>query len=103
MFAPHSSSALMRIEDTEPTAKATDNEIGLYLVTPTSADTSAAGSKIEWLEEKMRQANYEIARLQSLLLHKEQLLQNFRVRERELKVAFFQGNPGGRVPQDNKT
>lgn len=89
MIASHVKTPLTPADERGLMADANIREPGLYLVPTTRTDAHKEHTNLEILEEKVRQANSEIARLQSLLLHKERLLQNFYVREQELKAAFF--------------
>ncbi len=80
MMAPHASSIASHKDD---------NGKSIYLVSGVSAGATGEDVKIKLLEEKVHQLNYELARLTSRLFHKDQLLQNFHVREQELKAALF--------------
>lgn len=89
MIAPHVKTPLTQADERGLITNANIIEPGLYLVPTTRTDAHKEHTNMEVLVEKVRQAHSEIARLQSLLLHKEQLLQNFYIREQELKAAFF--------------
>lgn len=71
------------------------NESNLYLVAPTKQDQSLVMksqleiSKIQLLEEQVRKLSKELAFMSSLIDQKERLLQNFHVREQELKASMF--------------
>lgn len=71
------------------------NENNLYLVTPIKQDQSLVMksqleiSKIQLLEEQVRKLSKELAFMSSLIDQKERLLQNFHVREQELKASMF--------------
>lgn len=85
MNAPHINSQEIHVKERDSNTTSSNGGKKLYLV----PNTSEESSKEQILQEQMRQAQYEIARLQAMLLHKEQLLQNFHVREQELKSVLF--------------
>lgn len=87
MHAPHISVLPIHSDDAGQNSK---GESGLYLVSPATPTRNSEQEKIQFLEAKLHDATYEIARLKATLLQKEQLLQNFRVREYELKAAYLQ-------------
>ena len=71
------------------------NENNLYLVPTTKQDQSLVVksqlevSRVQMLEEQVRQLSKELAFMSSLIDQKEKLLQNFHVREQELKASMF--------------
>ena len=89
MIAPHSSSSVISKNEREDNANLGNAGKSLYLVPGTRATLDVDDNKIQLLEKQVRQLNEELARMSSLLFHKEQLLQNFHVRERELKASLF--------------
>lgn len=78
MIAPHINSKAYQVEKCDSNA----NEKPLYLVPSTNSFADGEQVNALAMEEKLRQAHHEIARLQTLL-------QNFHVREQELKASFF--------------
>lgn len=89
MIAPHNSSSVLSKNEIEHTANPGNNGKSIYLVSGTKAAMDIDDNKIQLLEKQVRQLNEELARVSSLLFYKEQLLQNFHVRERELKASLF--------------
>ncbi len=71
------------------------NENSLYLVAPIKQDQSLVVksqlevSRIQLLEDQVRRLSKEVAFMSSLIDQKEKLLQNFHVREQELKASMF--------------
>lgn len=85
MNSPHANSRAIQAERRDLNVNSTVGDKKIYLVPKNSEERS-----VEWtLREQMMQVRNEVARLEALLLHKEQLLQNFRVREQELKASLF--------------
>ena len=85
MMAPHASSIVIQKKDVIES----DNSNSLYLVPGVKAAATVEDTKVRLLEENVRQLKQELAQMTSLLFHKEQLLQNFHVREQELKASLF--------------
>ncbi|MBS1812335.1 MAG: hypothetical protein JST84_29490 [Acidobacteria bacterium] len=89
MIAPHIDINQSWRNEAEQEANNSVDRNGFYLVPGTSAVPSSEGERIKLLEAKVRQLNQEIYNLTSQLVQKDVLLQNFRVREQELKIAMF--------------
>ena len=87
MMVPHSGLNVIRTNNVE---HGKESDSGLYLVSSVNNSISADQIRIKSLEEKLRQATLEIARLNASVCQKEQLLQNFHIREQELKASLFQ-------------
>lgn len=94
MMSPHKKATLTQQNQMVQVGYST-NENNLYLVTPIKQDQSLVMksqleiSKIQLLEEQVRKLSKELAFMSSLIDQKERLLQNFHVREQELKASMF--------------
>lgn len=94
MMSPHKKATATQ-QDQMVKVDFSHNENNLYLVAPVKQDQSLVVksqlevSRIQLLEEQVRRLSKELAFMSSLIDQKERLLQNFHVREQELKASMF--------------
>ncbi len=89
MSRPHVNDNAARKQETEENLNSTFSSRKLHLVPGVMINQNSEDQRIQALVEQVRQLNKEVALMNSLLSQKDQLLQNFRIREQELKASFF--------------
>lgn len=65
-------------------------ETNLYLIQPNKSTALVEVDQVKRLERELRSLQSELARLTSLINQKDILIQNFRIREQELKTSLLQ-------------
>jgi hypothetical protein len=89
MGRPHINNNAARKQEVEENFDSTFNSRKLHLVPSVTLSKTKEDQRVQALVEQVRQLTKELALMSSLLSQKDQLLQNFRVREQELKASFF--------------
>lgn len=94
MMSPHKNAVVTQQNQMAQVDYST-NESSLYLVPSAKPDQSLVvksqleASRLELLQEQVRRLSKELAFMSSLIDQQEKLLQNFHVREQELKASMF--------------
>jgi hypothetical protein len=89
MSRPHINRNAALKQEVEENFDSTFHSKKLHLVPTTTISNISEDQRVQALREQVKQLNRELALMSSLLSQKDQLLQNFRIREQELKASFF--------------